>query len=373
MRKLLKLQLTNFQKHSNLTIEFDENYNVITGETGAGKTVIFRAVEWLCNSSDISEEDYRKENTKETSVKGWFDNGFQVERIRTNSINRYILSTEGADDKVFDSFGVSAPEEIRQVFRFEPIDIEKEHLILNFSNQDQLNFLIDNNYSDTFKAQLFNKLTGNEILDTVFKDLNKENLRISREIKENEEKIEKQKNDLVEYSEKYKICKDKITNVKESYAKIKEEIEIYNHLKDLAEKLKANKDVTNVTLAKLKEIKIVSDNKLIELKKKAEKIETLKNLFNKIKTIEDQIKKVKETKINVVDIDFEDLKKKSNCIDSYNILVKNIQEIVQKQKINFDEMKRLKAVIASTDKELKELWDSCGGNCPLCKQGIKHE
>lgn len=373
MRKLLKIRLINFQKHSDLTIEFDENYNVITGETGAGKTVIFRAVEWLCNTSDISEADYRKEGTKETSVKGWFDNGFQVERIRTNSVNRYILSTEGAKDEVFDSFGVYAPEKIRQVFGFESIDIEKEHLVLNFSNQDQLNFLIDNTYSDTFKAQLFNKLTGNEILDTVFKDLNKENLRISREIKENEEKVEKQKNDLVEYSEKYKIGKDKLTNVKESYAKIKEEIEIYNHLKDLAEKLKTNKDVTDTTLAKLKEINTVSDTKVTELKKKAEKIETLKNLFNKIKTVEDQIKKVKETKVNVVDTDFEELKNKAKTIDSYSIISKNLNQFVEKNDMVVKEMKRLEVIIASTDKELKELWDSCGGNCPLCKQGIKHE
>jgi hypothetical protein len=34
------------------------------------------------------------------------------------------------------------------------------------------------------------------------------------------------------------------------------------------------------------------------------------------------------------------------------------------------EMKRLEAVIASTDTELKELWDSCDA-CPLCKGKLK--
>ena len=164
MNKLLKIQVKNYQKHEDLTVDFNDDITVITGDTATGKTAVYRAITFLHNCSNISEEDYRKEGTKETSVKGWYSNGFQVERIRSNSINRYVLSKEGMEDKVFDSFGKEVPEEIKKAFGFDSFEVEKEKIHLNFSDQDQMNFLIDSTYSDTFKAQLFNKLTGNEIV-----------------------------------------------------------------------------------------------------------------------------------------------------------------------------------------------------------------
>jgi DNA repair protein RecN (Recombination protein N) len=417
MRKLLKVQLKNFQKHEDLTVEFNDNFNVITGETGAGKTVIYRSIEWLCNYSDVSEEDYRKEGTKETSVKGWFDNGVQLERIRTNSINRYVISKEGTEDQVFDSFGKDAPDEVKQIIGFDAIDIDKEHIILNFAGQDQLNFILDSNYSDGFKAQLFNKLTGNEVLDATFKDLNKENLRISREIKENEEKVQKQQDELVELSEKYKIQKDKLSSVKEQYEKVKEDVEIYNHLKDLCEKLsnndrlqqetnekinkiktvsdskfkslkkkvenyehlndiandlQCNQDLIGVVLDKIKTIGNVSEKKIKELRNKAEQLEKIQALKNKLSDVTTKLKEISSKKIKTVDVNFEELKLTSQKMVNVEKLKNKFNDIAKNQTKVDQEMNQLKETIASNEKELKELWAE-SPNCPLCGQEIcKH-
>ena len=99
--KVQQVHIRNFQKHSDLKLDFNSDVNIITGLTDSGKSGIFRALEWVFNFSNISENDYRKEGTNETSVKIWLDNNFQVERIRSNTLNRYILSKDDYEDKIF--------------------------------------------------------------------------------------------------------------------------------------------------------------------------------------------------------------------------------------------------------------------------------
>ena len=48
MLKLLKI--SNFALMEELTIEFDKGLTVVTGETGAGKSMIVEAIATLCGS-----------------------------------------------------------------------------------------------------------------------------------------------------------------------------------------------------------------------------------------------------------------------------------------------------------------------------------
>jgi len=368
--KIKTLELKNYQKHEYLKLDFNNSLNVITGLTGTGKTAIYRALEWLFNCSNISEVDYRKEGTTETSVKAWFDNDFIVERIRSSSLNRYILSKDGCEDQVFDSFGRNIPEEIQKVFEITSIDIEQEHLFINFANQDQLNFILDSTYSDTFKAKLFNKLTGNELLDKLFKEFNKENLRINRETKETEENIVTQENQLAECSKKYKVLKDKLTLVKEQYNKLKEEIAIYENLKDLSEKLKTNKENQDFVNFKASQIKIVSEDKIKELNTKAEELKKLQELSYELEANNEAIEKLEfqKSKIKIVDVNFDSLKQK-------NELLQNLEKINQQLVNNQQELGKIEQLshnIGQTstelEKELKEVWEK-NPTCPLCGKG----
>lgn len=335
---------------------------------------LYRSVEWIMGFSNISEKDYRREGTKETSVKIWLDNGFQVERIRSDTINRYILSKENCEDKVFDNFGKNVPEEIQEVFGISTIDIENEHINLNFANQDQINFLLDTNYSDTFKAKLFNKLTGNEKIDFTFKELNKESLRVNREIKENEELVKKQENELADYSLKYRDLKKKLTTVKEHYEKIKEDMAIYEHLKTLSDKLKVNKENEDFVKFKISQIKIVSDSKIKELKNKAEELKKLQTLFYELEAINENLEKIafQKNNINVVKVNWQQL---INDNETLQNLKKLQEQLVQnksnnkKVTIQIEEMKKL---LDNSEKELKEIWKN-NPQCPLCGQGVRND
>ncbi|MGD2071882.1 MAG: AAA family ATPase [Candidatus Thorarchaeota archaeon] len=370
--KFTKIHLINFQKHSNLILDLNPNLNIITGLTDTGKSAIFRAIEWLCNFSNVSEVDYRKEGTKETSVKAWTDNGFQIQRIRSNTLNRYILNKEGCEEKVFDSFGRETPEEIQKVLGIQSIDIEKEHLNLNFANQDQLNFILDSYYSDTFKAKLFNKLTGNELLDDLFKDCNRDSLRINREIKETTEQLEKQEEELAEYIKKYKELNKKYNLVKDKFQAIKEEVEIYENLKELAENLKTNKKQQQGLKEKVSQIKTVSEEKINKLKTQAEELKRLQDIFSELKAIDLSIEKLNKKKVDIkiIDVNFDKLTKKLTILDNLKQLNDHLDANTEAQQTLSLDNKAILEILKTNEKKLKKLWEECDV-CPLCKTKVK--
>ena len=367
-----RIHIKNFQRHADLKLDFKSDINVITGLTDSGKSGVFRAMEWLFNFSNISESDYRKEGTKETSVKVWLVNDFQVERIRSNTINRYILSKENCEDKIFDSFGKNTPEEIVEVFGINTINVDDEHINLNFASQDQLNFLLDSTYSDTFKAKLFNKLTGNEVLDKAFKELNRENLRFNREIKETEENLVKQEEQLSEYSLSYKKLKKKLCLVTEQYEKIKEEMEIYEHLKNLSEKLKANKEQNEFVNFKTSQIKTISDKKIKELKEQAEQLKQIQELSYELEAINNNLETVKKQKnnIKVVKFDEKQLINKAETLQKMKQLNEELSLNIEQLQTTTIDKKVLKDRLNKSQEELEKIWKE-QKICPLCQRKVK--
>jgi len=370
---ITKILLINFQKHASLELNFSKDINVITGLTDSGKTCLFHALEWVCGFSDLAEIDYRKEGTKQTSVKIWLDSGFEVERIRSASINRYILSKNDSNEKVFDSIGKTPPEEIQDVLGMKEIEVDGQKINLNFASQDDLNFLLDKNISGTFKAKLFNKLTGNEKLDIIYKECNKDSLRLSRDIKSVEENIEKQENELGEYSLKYKDLKKKLNSVTEKYGKIKEDIKIYEELKVLATKLNENKEAEDFVKFKASKIGLVSDEKIKDLKAQVEHFNYVSELMNKSITIHNKLAEIEEKKIKIVDVDFDDLKNKANNLHNLNDYVQKMNDLKRKEDSLTLQIKKCEKDSVKIEEELKEVWCQCGDICPLCKQEKNHE
>ena len=364
--KVNSIQIINFQKHANLSLNFNDDINVITGLTDTGKSGIFRALQWVFNFSDISELDYRKEDTKQTSVKVYLSNNFQVERIRSNSINRYILSKEGIEDITFDNFGKDTPEEIAVAFEIGTIDIEHEHLNLNFSSQDQLNFLLDSEYSDTIKAKLFNKLTGNEILDSLFKQLNSDSRRFNRDISDTEELLNNQEEQLSECSSQYKILKKKASSVKEKYNNIKKDLEIYEHLKNLNEQLNNNTTANKTLQTQIETINIVSDKKLVELQNKASDLNKIIVLMNKLEETNAGLEKIKASKKQIKDFDFNSLIEQNNSIKTY----KQLYDVIEKHKNIVKEIETKLKEIEKNKVKLQEAWDK-NPTCPLCGKDKK--
>lgn len=112
-----QLKATNLQKHENITLNFIEGVNVITGPTDSGKTAIFRGLKWvLMNDGDSSK--LVKHGTQKCTVSVTID-GNVVERSYSASSNTYKLN-----DNLYKSFRTSVPGDIALLVNMDAISIQ---------------------------------------------------------------------------------------------------------------------------------------------------------------------------------------------------------------------------------------------------------
>lgn len=182
------LELVNFQKHSKLKIDFKNGINVLYGNSHSGKSCIVRALRWIF-FNDINSNAIRKEGTKETSVKVYLENGIWVERIKSDKKNQYSFQKDGTVH-TFDAVGKDIPQEVKEILKVRTVEVDGQELNLNVSNQLDSPFLIGKEYTPTFRAKLFNLLTGNEFQDKIFKELNSDSRTLNSLEKSEGEEVE---------------------------------------------------------------------------------------------------------------------------------------------------------------------------------------
>ena len=346
---LQKIKLIDFQAHPHLEIEFVDGVNVIHGRTDAGKSCLRRSIEFLCQHATFKGQ--RRVGTKLTSVKGWFSNEVVVERIISNSINRYIITKDG-EEKIFDSVGRSAPEEVKQVIGIYPISIDGEEIYLNSYIQIGKPFLFDQ--SPSTRAKLFNKLTGNDVLDKLFGEFNKDILRIKRNKKDEEEQFENRKDILkskkVEMEKAdviHSLLKKKIQNIRELYEK-------YSKLLELKELGEINKENQEAVAKILKTLKFPQTIVIQQLKEKINRFDILlthKNNAEKneiaLNSVQRQLKDYKPLNVNI-----EGLRGK---IERFSNIKGIYEKFSQNQVLLCDFRKKLKIIDMDLKCDHKEL------------------
>ncbi len=367
---LNSIHLINFQKHSDLTIDFCNAVNVIYGESGTGKSCIKHAIEFLCTHDTFRGQ--RKVGTKTTSVTGVFSSGCTVERIISASINRYILTDKDGGTKEFNSVGKDAPEEIKEAIGIYPIKVDKEEIYLNSQSQIALPFLFDK--SPSFRMKLFNQLTGNDVLDKLFAQFNKDILHIKRDIREEGERYEKRE---VELKEK-KIQKEKMEAVhirlKKRVEKIKSLHLKYSKLLEVKDSLEGNIVNKDETQHMLKDIHFPEGTVVKQLKENIDRFEQL----NALKTASEKalvgLDKVMTqlSKNNVPEANLDALSAK---IKRYDVLKELFVSFDKCSKLCYtvkEDIKKGSIVLSDKTKEYKDLLKE-EGVCPICKNQITEE
>ena len=92
---LLELRIKNFAIIDELNLSFSKGFNVLTGETGAGKSIILNAVHLLLG--DKATEEWIRSSEEEASVEALFDisgNPGITERIKEK-----VPPLQGADEE----------------------------------------------------------------------------------------------------------------------------------------------------------------------------------------------------------------------------------------------------------------------------------
>ena len=298
---LKKLLLQNFQKHEQLEIDFSEGVTALYGASEKGKSCIRRGIEFLCEHQTFKGQ--RKIGTKKTSVKGWFKDNICVERIISNSINRYVITKDG-EEQIFDSVGRSAPEEVRKVIGIYPFNIDGEEIYLNSYPQIGLPFLFDK--SPSFRMKLFNKLTGNDVLDKLFGEFNKDILRIKKNKKEEIERFENREPELKTKKIKLEQAEAVHDRLIKRIKNIKILHEKYAKLLRLKELQAGNSSDQADVLSKLENTKFPQPEVIKQLASKIDKFTALvthknssEKVFLGLNRVRKQIKDLKPLSINI--------------------------------------------------------------------------
>jgi DNA repair ATPase RecN len=311
-----KLILTNFQKHSELTLDFTSRVNYIYGPSDAGKSCIRNAIGFLF-FGEPSNDSIRKEETKQTSVKAILDNGIEVERIKSASINRYVITKEG-NKQVYDSIGAKIPEDVQKILQTSLIEIEKETLNLNISEQVTLPFLLDQ--SASFRAKLFNVLTGNDLLDKIIQNTNKELLGIGREIKTNQEFVEVNTPKLNTITEEFQIQKQKLQSFNSLFAILTQKINVLKSLELLQNSLKTTLGELLSTETALQRVKRAPAETVERFKAQIPVLQALEQTNASWGQIRSDLKATEQALIAVRDISQESVDKLKKSIDKWIIL-----------------------------------------------------
>ncbi len=302
---LKKLLIINFQKHAHLEIEFKvDGVNVLTGASEIGKSCIRRAMEFVFEHQTFQGQ--RKVNTKKTSVKAWLKDNKTVERIISNSINRYIISQNGSE-QVFDSVGKIAPLEVREFIGIYPIDLDGEEIYLNSYPQIGKPFLFDQ--SPSARMKLFNKLTGNDILDKLFAEFNKDILKIKRNIREETENFEKRSTDFESKKTETEKAIAIHTRLKKRMLCLKEKYKKYENLLKLKQNLESNLGNQKKVTLDIKGIQVIQDDVLQVIKKKIDRYDRLvtvdgssEKVYNQLKRVREGLKELMPLSINLDDL-----------------------------------------------------------------------
>ena len=363
------LILKDFQKHKELELNLTPNLNIIVGESEAGKSCIRRAILFLFYG--VVPSNYCRSGAKKTSVKAILDNGIEIERIKSTSKNAYVITING-ERKEYNAIGRDIPQEVKDILGVKTLEIEGENIILNVANQIALPFLLDK--SGSFRMKLFNKLTGNDLIDKVFKSLNKDILQVGRTERLEQEHLEETKKSLELTQEKL----DKLEKVQQIFSEqmksLREKSEKYEKLSEIFDEIARIKSETKDVDEKLKEIKTIPDETLIELDIKIAKLEKLNELLYDIKKNKKELLQVEEElkTIKVPEINVSELREKIEKLLTLQKIIEQIKDLEKADKKFIEDIEKVTIQIKeNTELYVKLLKEA--KICPTCKQKITEE
>lgn len=337
--------IKNFQSHKHTEVDFTDGVNVIIGPSDAGKSSIFRAINWVLSNRPLGEA-FRSEWGGETSVTLHTDDNMEIRRIRSDKKNLYIVN--GTELK---AFGSEPPEEV-----FNALQIDA----CNIQSQMDPPFLLAKSPGET--AQMLNRAASIDDIDRVTASLRKSYLQLDRTIQSNKEGLKEQKEELSHY-DYIDEAEQKIVEVEKEERSIEETQQRKKKIGQCSDRIK---DIT-IALDKTNHIPTALDA-IHSLEDLNEKYIKLYNKYIRVVNIQDEVKHLRNI-----------LKSSKNVDDNLNLIAKAEQTLkqFQNQQRQYDglvkvlgrtteliqNIENVNEELQSREKEYKELSPDI---CPLC-------
>ncbi len=170
---LTKVEIQNFQSHKHTEMEFFPGTNVIIGKSDAGKSAVFRAINWVISNRPLGDS-YRSEWGGDTRVVLHTSEGSTISRTRSATKNEYSIN--GLPLK---AFGSEVPEDVSAVLRMDAANIQA---------QMDIPFLLAASPGEA--ARMLNRAASLDDIDHTISGLRKTHAATKEEIRRGEEALE---------------------------------------------------------------------------------------------------------------------------------------------------------------------------------------
>jgi len=151
-----KIEIKNFRRHTDTTIEFDKGITCIAGKNQIGKSTVIEALLWVKENRPLGD-DYVSHSARNKKGKQILDCEVTVTkgenvltRKKSDTFNGYILN--GVE---FDTIGTSVPDEVVAFFNLSTENIQR---------QNEPHFLITETGASI--AKYFNKIIDLRVIDS---------------------------------------------------------------------------------------------------------------------------------------------------------------------------------------------------------------
>jgi exonuclease SbcC len=347
---ITKAEIWNFQSHKHTVLEFVPGTNVIIGESDAGKSTIFRAINWVITNRPLGDT-FRSDWGGDTRVTIYTAEGDVIERIKTATRNVYVIN-----GKPLTAFGSEVPEQVSEILRMDEANIQ---------SQMDVPFLLA--VSPGEAARLLNKAASIDDIDYTISNLRVEYQKISNNIKFNEGKLKDYEEQIKEY--------DNLPELEEKLGRVEEaEKELGKHEQKLAKLTQLVAGVIRIhsELEKTKNIQ--------QITQKFEQILSGYNDYEEQRKRLDKLEQVAhKVKIRKAYL------KSTQYIDDCFTLVQKTYEEYQKYQTKQQALAKLKRLIGSVtalnqsiqriEREISQLEKEFGklrlDECPLCGAKIR--
>ena len=347
-----RVEIQNFQSHKNTVLEFVPGTNVVIGESDAGKSAIFRAINWVITNRPLGDA-FRSDWGGETRVAIYTAEGDVIERIKSSTKNLYIVN-----GKPLTAFGSEVPEQVSEILRMDKANIQ---------SQMDVPFLLA--VSPGEAARLLNKAASIDDIDYTISNLRGEYQKVSNNIKFNEGKLKDYEEKIKEY-DNIPILEGKLEQLEEA------EKELEKHEQKLAKltQLVAGVIRIHTELEKTKNIqqiaqkfeRILSRYKEYEEQKKW--LEKLEQVAHKVKIRKAYLKSNQYiddcfTLVQKTDDEYQKYQTKQQTLAKLKRLIGSVTSLNQS-------IQRIEREISQSEKEFRKL---CPDECPLCGAKISRK
>lgn len=345
-----KVEIENFQSHKKTILEFVPGTNVIIGESDAGKSAIFRAINWAITNRPLGD-GFRSDWGGDTRVAIYTAEGDVIERIKTATRNVYIIN-----EKPLTAFGSEVPEQVSEILRMDEANIQ---------SQMDVPFLLA--VSPGEAARLLNKAASIDDIDYTISNLRGEYQKVSNNIKFNEGKLKDYEKQIEQY--------DNLPELEEKLERVEEaEKELEKHEQKLVKLTQLVAEVIRIhtELEKTKNIQQIEQkfeqilSRYNQYEEQRKRLDKLEQIAQKVKVRQEYLKSTQYVEDSIALVqkvydEYREYQTKQQTFVKLKRLIGSVAALNQS-------IQRIEREISQLEKEFRKLRPN---ECPLCGAKIR--